>query len=315
MFRCSEAPAAAGALLLLAGLVGGCATPQLSALLARPPEGLPERIELAATPFYPQGDKLCGPSTLATVLQHAGVATTPAALEEQVYLPGRKGALQAEMLAAVRRHGLVAYRLAPRLEDLIRELAAGTPVLVLQNLTFDFAPTWHYAVAVGYDLGREEVVLRSGVTKRLAMTLSNFERTWARSKHWAMVAMPPQQLPVTASEDTYVSAAIALETVAPQAAREAYASALARWEQNLLAMIGLGNTAYRAKDFRAAEAAYRAATRAHPDAPDAWNNLAQTLLELNRRDEAIAAGERAVALGGPRLATYRATLKNILEAP
>ena len=66
--------------------------------------------------------------------------TSPEALVEQVYLPQREGSLQAEMLAAPRRHGLVSYPLAPRLADLLKEVAAGTPVIVLQNLTFSFAP-------------------------------------------------------------------------------------------------------------------------------------------------------------------------------
>ena len=287
---------------------------QLAALQAAPPHGLPERTELTATPFYPQEDKLCGTATIATVLQHAGVVTSPEALTHQVYLPGRKGALQAEMLAAVRRHGIIAYRLAPRLEDVLRELAAGTPVLVLQNLSFDFAPLWHYAVAIGYDRARQEIVLRSGTTYRLAMTLANFERTWARSAHWAMVAAAPQWLPVTVEEDPYVAAAVALERVAPQAARTAYTTALARWPNNLLALIGSGNTAYGAGDLAAAEAAYRRTTQAHPQSADAWNNLAQTLLELGRKEEALAAGNRAVGIGGPRLPVYRATVKTISEA-
>jgi tetratricopeptide (TPR) repeat protein len=311
-----KAPVAAGVLLLLAVLAGGCATPQVAGLLGNPPSGLPERTELASTPFYPQqpDDYLCGPNTLATILEHAGKPVAPAALERQVYLPSRKGALQAERLAAVRRHGLIAYRLAPRLEDLLREIAAGTPVLVLMNLTFNFAPTWHYAVAIGYDRSREEIVLRSGDTYRLALTLTNFERTWARSAHWAMLALPPHQLPATAAEDAYVAAAVALERVAPLAARTAYATALLRWPGNLFALIGLGNSAYGMKDLAAAAAAYRRATEAHPQSADAWNNLAQALLELGRRQEALAAGARALALGGPRAAAYRETVKAIRES-
>ena len=68
----------------------------------------------------------------------------------QVYLPERKGSLQVEMLAAARRHGMVSYQLAPRFEDMMREIAAGTPVVVLQNLGV-FSSGWHYAVAIGYD--------------------------------------------------------------------------------------------------------------------------------------------------------------------
>ncbi|HYT16273.1 MAG TPA: PA2778 family cysteine peptidase [Burkholderiales bacterium] len=301
-------------MFLAFAILTGCATPQVEALLERPDPELPQRVELAAVPFFPQELYQCGPAALATVLVHEGVKTSPEALVGQVYLPKREGSLQAEMLAGARRHGLVAYPLAPQLVDVLREVAAGTPVVVLQNLTFDFAPRWHYAVVVGYDLPREEIVLRSGTTFRLSMTLSNFERVWARSRHWAMVALPPQRLPVTAAADSYVAAAVALERLDAAAARQAYAAALARWPDHLVAEIGLGNAAYAMRDLAAAEAAYRRATHDHPQAPDAWNNLAQVLLELHRADEALVAAERAVALGGPRLASYRATLKAITES-
>lgn len=305
-------PAIAGALLLIFFL-GGCATPQLSALIAAPPPGLPERMELAKTPFFPQERYQCGPAALATVLAHGGVATTPEALVDSVWLPERQGSLQAEMLATARRHGRVAYRLAPRLDDVLREVAAGNPVVVLQNLLFSFAPRWHYAVVVGYDRSREEIILRSGTTERLVMTLSNFERTWARSEFWAMVAMPPQRLPASAREEAYVGAVVALERVSAPDARRAYAAALSRWPDNLLARMGLGNTAYAAGDFAQAEAAYRQVTRDHPEAADAWNNLATVLHRTGRTGEALAAARRAIALGGARLPHYERTLRTIAE--
>ena len=255
----------------------------------------------------------CGPAALATVLAYRGAAVTPESLAASVYLPGREGSLQAEMLSAARRAGYVAYLLEPRLDDVLREVAAGTPVVVLQNLTFSFAPTWHYAVAVGYDIGREELVLRSGTTRRLTLTLSNFEHTWARSGYWAMVAMPPDRVPASAREGRYVESIVALERVSASAARTAYATALSRWPDNLTAMLGAGNAAYAMKDIAAAEAAYRRAATVHPQSADAWNNLAQTLLERGRKDEALRAVEHAVQIGGPRIAIYRSTRDAILK--
>lgn len=249
------------------------------------------------------------------MLLHSGLEVSPESLLPEVYLPGREGSLQAEMLAAARRHGRVAYRLAPRLPDVLREVSDGTPVIVLQNLTFDFAPTWHYAVVIGYDIAREELVLRSGTTRRLAMTLSNFERVWARSGYWAMVAMPPQRLPASAGQASYVEAVAALERVDPRAAGTAYRAALERWPGNLAARLGQGNAAYATRDLGTAESAYRRATLDHPDSADAWNNLAQALADLKRRDEALAAARRAVALGGARLPQYQATLREIAGSP
>lgn len=314
MFHRLGVPAVAGTLLSAVLLLAGCATPQVASLLERPPETLPPRAELSTVPFHPQEEYQCGPAALATTLTHAGVATTPDALVPQVYLPARGGSLQAEMLAAARRHGLVAYQLAPRLRDVLSEIADGTPIIVLQNLAFGFAPRWHYAVAIGYDLPREEIILRSGTTRRLVMTLSNFERTWSRGGYWAMTTLPPERLPATAAADRYVISVAALERVAPDRARAAYASALTRWPDNRLARIGQGNAAYAMRDLIAAESAYREATRRHPDAADAWNNLAQTLLELSRHSEALAAAQQAVAIGGPRLAQYQETLQAVIAA-
>jgi tetratricopeptide (TPR) repeat protein len=309
-----ETPAAAG-VFILAALLAGCAAPQVSSLYERRPSGLPGSSEIATTPFFPQEDYQCGPAALAAVLVHAGRDATPESLLGLVYLPGRKGSLQAEMLAGARRHRLVAYPLAPRMQDLLRELAAGTPVVVLQNLALDWWPQWHYAVAIGYDLERREMVLRSGVTHRLTMPLDTFEHTWARSGHWAMLAMPADGLPATATEATYLAALAALERVAPAAARTGYENALARWPGSIAARLGLGNASYTLRDLAGAAAAYLRATIDHPEAADAWNNLAQALHELGSRAEALAAAQRAVSLGGPRLPAYRETLDGIQRTP
>ena len=124
-------PALAG-VVLSALLLAGCATPpQLAALRQDWPAALPARVQVSGVPFYAQpGDTLCGPTTLAMVARAAGSPATPASLTPLVYLPGRQGALQTEMLAAARRQGLVAYPLEPRLNALLRELASGAPVLV-----------------------------------------------------------------------------------------------------------------------------------------------------------------------------------------
>lgn len=303
-----------GGLLCAVVWLTGCATPQVTALLTQPPTtALPDRVELAEVPFYPQELYQCGPAALATTLTYSGVVTSPEALVPQVYLPGREGSLQTEMLAAARRHERVAYPLAPQITDVLLEVASGTPVIVLQNLSFSFAPLWHYAAVVGYDLPRGEIILRSGTTRRLTMTLTTFEHTWARSEYWAMVTPPPEEIPVTATEERYLAAVTALERTAPVAAQRAYAATLKRWPYNLVALVGYGNAAYAQKNIAEAAESYQAATRYHPESADAWNNLAQALMELGRREEALTAAQRAVSLGGARVSQYQETLRAVLD--
>jgi len=65
-------PAAAGVFILAAVLLAGCAAPQVSALVARLPAGLPAAAEIASVPFHAQEDYQCGPASLAAVLQRLG---------------------------------------------------------------------------------------------------------------------------------------------------------------------------------------------------------------------------------------------------
>lgn len=302
---CIRAPALAGVFVLATVMLTGCATPQMATLDARWPHDLATRVELTDVPFYPQEDYECGPAALAMVAGAAGVQVQPEALVEQVYLPGRKGSLQLEMLAASRRQGLLAYPLSPRVEDLMREVAAGNPVLVFQNLAFSFYPVWHYAVVIGFDRDRNVLVLHSGRTERMEMSLFTFERTWARTHYWSMVALPPARLPATAEPQTYAASVAALERVDPRAAQTAYATALQAWPDDRAALLGAGNTAYALGQHDTAITAYRTAVRLHADFADAWNNLAQVLLEQGKRREASHAIAKAVALGGVRLPRYQ----------
>jgi len=299
--------------LLASLLLTACVAPQTRVTgMAAGDRDLPRQVELTAVPFFPQQSHQCGPAALATVLKDAGVTVTPQALVPQVYLPERKGSLQADMLAAGRRYGMVPYRLAPALVDVLDEVAGGVPVLVLQNLGFDWIPMWHYAVVVGYDLDQGEIVLRSGRERRARMSLSTFERTWGRADFWSVVVLPPQRLPRTAREGPYVAAVVALEDAGQTAAaRLGYQTALQRWPDNLAARIGVGNTYYNEGDLNGAVQAFREASLRHPESADAFNNLAQVLGDLGEFEAARTAAYTAVRLGGPRSVVYRETLRQI----
>lgn len=313
-FPVRKARLLAGFLLVAAALLGGCAgpLPQSAALLDNPPRELPPRVELTHVPFHDQQDAYCGPASLAMVFNAAGVEATADSLADFVYLPGRRGSLQVEMLAAARRKGLVAYRLEPELTDILREVASGTPVVVLENYGFRIWPKWHYAVVIGYDLERGELIRRSGDQRRQTMPFYVFEYVWKSDGRWAMVALPPGRIPATATETRYARAVSALEQAGDaRNARIAYRAMLERWPRSLAAWIGAGNTAYALGDLDAAEHAFRQAAQFHPDSPAAHNNLAHVLAERGRLEEALASAERAVSLGGPLLPAARSTLQTI----
>jgi tetratricopeptide (TPR) repeat protein len=297
-------------------LLAGCVSlPQTEALRAEGGAGLPPRVELDSVPFFAQEEYQCGPAALAMALNAAGVAVTPDALTDEVYIPARKGSLQVEMLAGARRHGLLAYELAPELKDILAEVAAGNAVIVLQNQgLFAFHPYWHYAVVIGYDLQKNQILLHSGARARRAMALGLFEFLWIDGQRWAMVALAPGRLPASAREARLATATVDLEKTGRIAdAHRAYAALLQRWPADLIGLMGLGNTAYALGDPAEAESAFRKATASHPLAASAFNNLAQTLADQGKLEAALEAARRAVSLGGASLPTAQATLEEILK--
>jgi hypothetical protein len=299
--------------LSLCGIVAlffGCSALQRTPMPGLP-ENLPASVELDTVPFYPQDAYQCGPATLAMALTWSGLAVTPDELKDQVYTPSRKGSLQLAMVGATRRHGKIAYTFNDP-AALFPEIAAGHPVIILQNLGLSWLPVWHYAVVIGYDVPEQDVILRSGTTKRKVMSYHLFEKTWARSNYWGLMVLQPDQLPVLAKENDYLDSVVVLEkTNHYQAAATGYRTALSRWPQSLNARIGLGNSYYALGDLKGAESAFREATESHPNSAVAYNNLAHVLLEQGRLKEALAAAQQAVALGGPLKSESEKTLQEI----
>ena len=301
-------------LLSCAALLQGCVsfTPQTKDLAENRPAGIPGVRELTEVPFFPQSDYQCGPAALATVLAAAGVKVTPDELVPEVYLPERKGSLQVEMLAAPRRHGLVSYQLAPTYSALVREIAAGTPVIILQNL--GFKEGWHYAVAVGYDWDNGMLQMRSGRNERQEMPFAMNELVWRRGGYWAMVVVPPDRIPASAEENGWLAAIAALERTGQAApARTAYQAFLQRWPANVNASIGLANAYYTLGELRDAEKVLRAASERNPDSVIVLNNLAQVLADQGRAAEALPIIDRAAAVGGTHSAAVGQTRDDILK--
>ncbi len=279
-----KAPSLAGALFVLL-LLQACAatTPAIDT------QSLTLTADLADTPFYPQQEYQCGPAALATVVDHAGVEVSPETVQPFVYLPGREGSLQAEMLAAPARFGLLGVQIEPSMQALLELVSAGYPVLVLQNLAFETRPVWHYAVVIGYDLEKQHLILRSGVEPRVLYSFSGFDSTWEDSGRWAMAVVSPGEIPAGLAPMAYLQAASALERMQQfQPARQSYLAAVDRWPDNALAWAGAGNSAFALGEPAAAESAYRRALALDAGNVLLMNNLAAVLGEQGCRDVALS---------------------------
>ena len=299
--------------LALAIFLSGCGLLPSGRLPQVP--GTPDKAMVAGVPFFAQDELQCGPAALAMALHWSGIGVQPSDLTPEVFSPGLKGSLQSALIGSARRHGRVAYPITGR-EALLAEVSAGHPVIVLVNLGLSWSPKWHYGVVIGFDQEREEIILHSGLIANEHLGARVFLNIWQRSEYWGLLVLPPERLPARVEEGDWLDAVAGLERTGHwQGAAAGYSAALKRWPESFAAWMGLGNNRYSLHDLGGASEAFRRATQLQPKNGIPFNNLAQVLSEQGKRNEAMAAAQRAVDLGGPLLDNFQKTLEEIKEKP
>ena len=234
--------------ILKAGLVASlllltaCQTPpQTKALLGEPPPITNHHL-INKVPFYPQQQFFCGPTTLAEVANFYDLEQSPEAIAPSTFVPGLEGSLQIEMVAASRQLGMLAYAERGTMRQLLNLLAENIPVIVLQNNSVAWLPQWHYAVAIGYDLASQEIILHTGVTQEHRLNFATFERTWQRGDYWMLVMLPPSQSSEHLAPFVYTKACQdLLDTGQNNAGVTALQSAIKQWPDYWLPYFLLAN--------------------------------------------------------------------------
>lgn len=275
--------------LVILPLLPGCASDKTSFHI-----NFGEGRVLEETPYFPQQAYQCGPASLAMLLSASGVETHPDALAPRTYLPGRRGSLQLELVAASRGYNRIPYVIDQDISSLVAELRAGRPVLVLQNLGLNILPAYHYAVAIGV-LPPGKIVLRSGDKIRLEMDLEKFLATWKRADSWGIIVLRPGELPMNPDLLRYLNAVSAFELGGnlTQAAM-GYLAAQTAWPEDQTVLFALGNNYLSQTEYDKAEAIFRKLIKDNPNHIAASNNLAETLVRQGCYSEAFMVVNEAV---------------------
>jgi tetratricopeptide (TPR) repeat protein len=299
---------------MLAVFISGCAssTKQADSLLSVK-TSLPDKIEISNVPFIKQEAGHCGPATLTMAMKAVGKEVELATITSQVYSPNMKGTFQTDMMSATRRQGMLAIPIE-NLDGLLTEVAAGNPVIIFENLAFEWFPQWHYALVYGYDLKNEIIIMHSGSEQAMHWDLRKFERSWKLGDYWGMVVLPPGQLSATGSELAHVTAAAALEKLQlSEEALIAYNKILTRWPESLGALIGTGNCHFAKSNYAESAIMLSLAVRHHPSSAIAWHNLAIAQKLLKQSPLAKASALKAIALATEtQKIQYEKTLKELL---
>lgn len=227
----------------------GCASHHLqSSKLERSSLGISQKKNLEV-PFIVQEQFYCGPSTLNMVLSYYNEDVSLEKISKMTFTPRAKGTFNQDMITAARRNGFLSFVIKD-FKSLLKEVDAGHPVIVFQNLGFDWYPIWHYSVVKGYDLSSQKILMHSGEKKDLWLDFDKFERGWRRADYFAQLLIPAGKLALTKSEKEQILEILILEKLGfARKAEKAYLAILKKFPKNHLALFALSNLKAKEKDF------------------------------------------------------------------
>lgn len=232
----------AGLLISLLLLYGCQSTPQADALRLAKPANLSLGHQIQGVPFYPQQQFYCGPTTLAEVFEFYGKSIDVNEIAPKLFIPGRDGSLQLEMISATRQYGFLPYAGRGTLEKILYLIDDDIPVIVLQNNSISLFPMWHYAVVTGFNMDLHELRLHTGLTKNHVMSFDLFEKTWQRGNYWLLAPLPVGKTNRNLDQFKYISAAFdMLSTGKEQQGVENLIAAVDQWPEQWLAYFLLAN--------------------------------------------------------------------------
>ncbi len=158
----------------------------------------PASCQIDGVPRIKQLTNYCGPATVAAVLQCFGEKTTQEMVGKIVYNAAGGSTNGADMLYYARSIGYSAYSWNSSIEDVKKKIAAGAPVIVLQqNSTTD--ASGHYRVLTGYDDRTSKFRVMDPYYDNITeMTYAQCERLWRPMGRWSLLIVPP-------SKDTFAA--------------------------------------------------------------------------------------------------------------
>ena len=301
--------------LLLCFLFVGCAGRTLqSEKLNIHSLKLQEQARVEGVSFVSQKKDHCGPATLTMAFNWAGVDITQEQAANEVFTPGAEGSYRMDIVAATRRNGLVSIEVNS-MKELLREISQGTPVIVFQNLGFDWYELWHYSIVTGYDLDKKVLFLNSGKEQNKILSFKQFERGWKRGGYWGIVTLPPDKLSATGTEREHIKSAGALEKLGHlDAAKISLMKVIEKWPESHWAWFSIANLQLKQNELDIARESYERALKIEPNFSYGWHNYAILLKKLKEFHSAKLAANKAVSLSSDsNKNSFKESLKNIRE--
>lgn len=141
-------------------------------------------------PVVRQAPERCGPAALQMVMRFHGADSAALAAAERAYDPALRGALVTDLAAAARGAGFAAVVARPPEDSLATLLGAGVPPILLYAAGPAPLTRPHYGVLVGWDAGRDELVIHDGGVAPRRMRRASLLRRWRAAGGVALLVTP-----------------------------------------------------------------------------------------------------------------------------
>lgn len=136
-------------------------------------------------PFFAQDDYQCGPASLASVLNYWGVNVSPENIADEIYSKSAKGTLNIDMVFYSQRKGLNTSQYSGNMDDLMKNIKAGLPVIVLVDYGFYIYKSNHFMVVLGFN--KHGIIVNSGKEREKFIPVEDFIKSWEKTEFWTLL--------------------------------------------------------------------------------------------------------------------------------
>ncbi|MBI5560679.1 MAG: C39 family peptidase [Deltaproteobacteria bacterium] len=145
---------------------------------------------IEGVPHFPQEEFMCGPSSLASVLNYYGAGVSMEEVAGEVYMAGLKGSLSIDLLIYAKGKGFNASYYSGGLPDLKKRVGEKTPPIIFVNLGFDVYPVGHYMVVTGFSDPDGVIIAHSGIEKDKIITYRELVNAWKKTDFSTLLVTP-----------------------------------------------------------------------------------------------------------------------------
>lgn len=145
-------------------------------------------FKIENVPFVEQKENLCGPASLAMVMNYFGVGISQDEIAREIYEPGLEGTLSMQMFLYPAQKGFEVEMYNGSFEDLKEKIRACFPLIV--SVKKEDNDKAHYMVVWGFDEWERRIFAHSGKKERYVMKYEDFWDIWKKADYLTVWMYP-----------------------------------------------------------------------------------------------------------------------------